>query len=124
MMSKAPAAPQTSPNRTNTASRSASGRERVEAADDFDRYWLVTTALSVDEVLAVVEHFGGLVGVLHQATDAEPASLYASMGVSAGYNAERGQVRRGADPGASTVCLFRAPVARSRLASRWLHHRW
>ncbi len=64
---------------------------------------LAPPALWVDEVLAVVEHFGGVAGVLHRATDAEGAALYASMGVSAVYNPQRDEVRLGVDPVASTV---------------------
>jgi hypothetical protein len=52
----------------------------------------------------VVERCGGLAGVLDEATDAERATLYASMGVSAVYNPERNEVRLGVDPVASTTC--------------------
>jgi hypothetical protein len=65
---------------------------------------LATPALSFDEVLEVVERFGGLPGILHEATDDERAPLYASMGVSAVYNAENHEVRLGMDPVASKVC--------------------
>ena len=65
---------------------------------------LAPPTLSVEEVLAVVERCGGLAGVLDEATDAERAALYASMGVSAVYNPERNEVRLGVDPVASTVC--------------------
>jgi hypothetical protein len=60
--------------------------------------------LSVDDVLAVVERHGGLTGLLHEATDAERASLYSSLGVSAVYDAENNQVLLGVDPVALTVC--------------------
>jgi hypothetical protein len=65
---------------------------------------LAPPTLSVDEVLAVVERCGGLAGVLQEATDAERAALYASIGVSAVYNPERNEVRLGVDPVALTVC--------------------
>jgi len=60
--------------------------------------------LSVDEVLAVVKCYGGLTGVLREATEAERATLYNSLGVSAVYNAESNEVRLGVDPVALTVC--------------------
>jgi len=60
--------------------------------------------LSVDEVLAIVERCGGLTGVLREATDAERATLYNSLGVSAVYNAESNEVRLGVDPVALAVC--------------------
>jgi site-specific DNA recombinase len=60
--------------------------------------------LSLDEVLAVVERCGGLTGMLREATDAERATLYNSLGVSAVYNAESNEVRLGVDPVALAVC--------------------
>ena len=65
---------------------------------------LLPPNLSVDEVLAIVERFGGLTGVLREASDAERAKLYNSLGVSAAYNAESNEVRLGVDPVALTVC--------------------
>ena len=65
---------------------------------------LAPPSLSVEEILAVVEHCGGLTGVLHQATDEERAALYDAIGVSAVYNPERNEVRLGVDPVASTAC--------------------
>jgi hypothetical protein len=65
---------------------------------------LAPQAVSVDEVLEVVEHFGGLTAILHEATNDERAALYASIGVSAVYNPERHEVRLGVDPVASKVC--------------------
>ena len=65
---------------------------------------LAPPALSVEEVLNVVERCGGLAGVLDEATDAERATLYASIGVSAVYNPDRNEVRLGVDPVASTAC--------------------
>jgi hypothetical protein len=65
---------------------------------------LAPPALSVDEILAIVEHLGGLTGVLGHATDEERAALYAAMGVSAAYDPARNEVRLGVDPVASTVC--------------------
>ena len=54
---------------------------------------LLPPNLSVDEVLAIVERCGGLTGVLREASDAERAKLYNSLGVSAAYNAESNEVR-------------------------------
>ncbi len=65
---------------------------------------LAQPVLSVDEVLSVVERHGGLTGVLREATDAERATLYSSLGVSAVYDAESNEVRLGVDPVALTVC--------------------
>jgi hypothetical protein len=65
---------------------------------------LAPPTLSVDEIVAAVEHCGGLTGVLHQATDEERAGLYEAIGVSAVYDAESNKVRLGVDPVASTVC--------------------
>jgi hypothetical protein len=65
---------------------------------------LAPPTLSVDEVLAVIERYGGLAAILQEATDPERAALYASMGVSTVYNPERNEVRLGVDPVASTAC--------------------
>jgi hypothetical protein len=60
--------------------------------------------LSIEEIVAVVEHYGGLNGILHQATREERAALYEAIGVSAVYNPQLNQVRLGADPVPSTAC--------------------
>ena len=65
---------------------------------------LAPPSLSIEEIVAAVEHCGGLTGILHQATDEERAALYEAIGVSAVYNPEHNQVRLGADPVASNVC--------------------
>jgi intracellular sulfur oxidation DsrE/DsrF family protein len=65
---------------------------------------LAPPSLSTEEIIAVVEHCGGLTGILHQATDEERAALYAAIGVGAVYNPQHNQVRLGADPVASTAC--------------------
>jgi hypothetical protein len=65
---------------------------------------LVPPVLSVEDVLAVVQHCGGLADVLHQATDEDCAALYEAIGVSAVYNAESNEVQLGVDPVASTAC--------------------
>ena len=65
---------------------------------------LVPPELSVEQVLKAVERWGGLAGVLDEATDAERAALYASIGVSAVYDPNRNEVRLGVDPVASTAC--------------------
>jgi site-specific DNA recombinase len=98
------------------ANSSAARRELLtwldEAAADKEQAELAFTAamrlapptLSVEEIVAVVEHCGGLTAVLHQATDEERAALYEAIGVSAVYNAESNEVRLGVDPVASTAC--------------------
>ena len=65
---------------------------------------LTPPSLSTEEIVAAVEHCGGLTGLLHQATDEERAALYEAIGVSAVYNPEHNQVRLGADPVASNAC--------------------
>ena len=50
---------------------------------------LAPPELSVDDALVAVERYGGLSCVLGQVTDAERATLYTSMGVSAVYNPAR-----------------------------------
>jgi hypothetical protein len=65
---------------------------------------LAPPTLSVEEIVAVVEHCGGLTGILHQAADTERGALYEAIRVSAVYNPEHNQVRLGADPVASTAC--------------------
>jgi hypothetical protein len=65
---------------------------------------LAPPSLSTEEVLAAVEHCGGLTGILHQATDEERAALYEAIGVSAVYNPEHNQLRLGAAPVASQGC--------------------
>ncbi len=65
---------------------------------------LAPPSLSTGEIVAVVEHCGGLTGIIHQATDEERAALYEAIGVSAVYNPEHNQVRLGADPVASKAC--------------------
>ena len=65
---------------------------------------LAPPTLSTEEIVAAVEHCGGLTGILHQATDEERAALYEAIGVSAVYNPEHNQVRLGADPVASNAC--------------------
>jgi len=42
---------------------------------------LAPPTLSVEEIVAVVEHCGGLTGILHQGADAERAALYEAIGV-------------------------------------------
>ncbi len=98
------------------ANSSAARREVLtwldEAAAEKEQAELALTAatqlappvLSVEEIVAVVDHCGGLTGVLHQTIDEERAALYEAMGVSAVYNAESNEVRLGVDPVASTVC--------------------
>jgi hypothetical protein len=96
---------------------SAAARREVltwldEAAGEKEQAELALTAamqlappsLSTEEIIAAVEHCGGLTGVLHEATDEERAALYEAIGVSAVYNPEHNQVRLGADPVASTAC--------------------
>ena len=65
---------------------------------------LAPPSLSTEEIIAAVEHCGGLTGLLRQATDEERTALYEAIGVSAVYNPERNQVRLGADPVASNAC--------------------
>jgi hypothetical protein len=59
---------------------------------------LAPPSLSIEEIVSVVEHCGGLTGILRQATHEERASLYEAIGVSAVYNPERNQVRLGPTP--------------------------
>ena len=56
------------------------------------------------KVLAVVQHHGGLIGILDQATPEERAALYDAMHVTAVFNPEANEVRLGVDPVASTAC--------------------
>ena len=65
---------------------------------------LAPLSLSTEEIIAVVEHCGGLTGLLHQATDEERAALYESIGGSAVYYPQHNQVRLCADPAASNAC--------------------
>jgi site-specific DNA recombinase len=65
---------------------------------------LAPPSLSIEEIVAVVEHCDGLTGIIRQSTHEERASLYEAIGVSAVYNPQRNQVRLGADPVASTAC--------------------
>jgi hypothetical protein len=64
---------------------------------------LEVPALSVDQVLATIERFGGIAEVLERSTHAERAALYTSMGVTALDDPVRNEVRVGVDPVASTV---------------------
>ena len=64
---------------------------------------LAPPTLSTEEIVAVVEHCGGLTGILRQATGEERTALYEAIGVSAVYDPEHNQVRLGADPVASTA---------------------
>ena len=83
-----------------------------EAASEKEQAELALTAamqlapptLSTEEIVAAVEHCGGLTGILRQATDEERAELYEAIGVSVVYNPEHNQIRLGADPVASNVC--------------------
>ena len=79
--------------------------------------------MNADEVLAVVQRHGGLVGLLQGASDADRAALYQAMNVSAVYDSEANEVRLGVDPVASTACrrgvldpMHTAPVLRGELA--------
>ena len=65
---------------------------------------LAPPSLSVEEVSPSSSGAADSRGSSTQATDAERAGLYASMGVSAVYDPEHNEVRLGVDPVASTVC--------------------
>jgi hypothetical protein len=63
------------------------GRRTPRSAELTAAMQLAPPAIDADDVFAIVEQHGGLVGLLHEATDHDRAALYDAMHVSAVFDA-------------------------------------